>query len=393
MTDLLPSARAPRWICAAALAGTIALAAKAQEFDVAVTIPEGVPLRAMASDFSASDFEARGGLLVIHLSGTVRLENVGQETIRALALRIEAGDRVFGGRAAVTLPSQHTPRGDGLTIPINVRLLRPLPLTSGPAVVIEPDSVLFTSMTSAGPDRLGAAGRLRVLEAEARRDRAFFLAKLESGGLPELATAMQDSLHRQAARPRLSVRLAGNGPTTAGPAADPRRVQVAFLDIPGAPVIADGAAATGFETVWSAPEFDLRNRGDQAVQHLDIGWLAEDAAGVVYSLGSAPLGGRHRMAAGTRLETRPESRFRIEFPPAGGARGLGGMTAFLRSAGLEDGSVWVPSREALEQSGLADSLPVSAEEERLSHMYRHRGARAVEAELRKLAGVQEKGGR
>ena len=389
MTDLLPWARAPRWICLAALAGTITLVAKAQEIDIAVTIPEGVPVRAMASDFSSSDVEPRGGVLVINLSGTVHLENVGQEVIRALVLRIEAGDGAFGGRAAVTVPSRHTPRGEGLDIPINIRLLRPLPLPSGPAVVIEPDSVLFASMTSAGPDRLGAAGRLRVLEAEAQRDRAFFLSKIDSGGLPELATAMQDSLRRQAARPRLSVRLAGNGPATAGPAADPRRVEIAFLDIPGAPVVAEGAVATALETVWSAPQFDLHNRSDQAVHHLDIGWLAEDAAGVVYSLGSAPLGGRPQMAAGARLETRPESRFRIEFPTSGGGHALGGMTAFLRSAGLMDGSVWVPSREALDVSGLADALPVSAEEERLSLLYRDRGPRAVEAELRKLAGLPE----
>ena len=60
------------------------------------------------------------------------------------------------------------------------------------------------------------------------------------------------------------------------------------------------------------------------------------------------------------------------------------MLAYLRSAQFDDGTVWVPSREALEASRLAEAVPVSAEERRLSQLYRERGADAIAEELRKF---------
>ena len=61
------------------------------------------------------------------------------------------------------------------------------------------------------------------------------------------------------------------------------------------------------------------------------------------------------------------------------------MGAYLRSVQLDDGSVWVPSRQALEESRLLQALPVSAEERRLTELYRARGPAAVVEELRELA--------
>lgn len=373
-------------VLALALAAAIQPAA-AQQFEVSVRIPESVPLHAASSDFSDSDLEARGGVLVINLSGTVSMANAGSDPVRALALRVEAGTRALGGRAAVVVPSLHARKGESVTVPVNLRLVRPLPLPPGPAVLIEPDAVLLASMTAAGPDRLGAARKLRVLEAEARRDRAFFLSRLESGGRAGLAAAMQASLRRQAERPRLGVRLARNGPALATPAAPLRHLAIAFLDIPGAPVVADSGVAIGRGRLWRAPRFELRNRSRQSVRHLQIAWLARDAAGVVYSLGSAPLDVASPLAPNAVADARGEQSFLVEIPGSRSEKPEPvAMNAYLRSATLQDGSVWVPGRDALEASGVVSALPVSAEEQRLSELYRDRGPAVVEQELRKLSG-------
>ena len=84
------------------------------------------------------------------------------------------------------------------------------------------------------------------------------------------------------------------------------------------------------------------------------------------------------------MATRLAGRFEIGFGPDDGDLEIDGMSAYVRVAHLEDGSVWVPSRTALEQSQLMNSIPVSAEEQRLSQMYRERGPDAVLEELRKL---------
>ncbi len=387
-SPVLAVSRALAWVGAIAACCCLALPAVAEDLEVSISVPEGVPLGTTASDFSNSDAEARGGVLVINLSGSIRFENLGHDPVRGLALRIVAGEGAFGGLAGITVPSLHAPRGDGVDVQVSLTLLRPLPVPRGPAVVIEPDSVLFASMKSAGPNRLGAASKLSVLETEARRDRAFFLARLNSGGTQALAAEMQASLRRQAARPRLSVQLAGDGPATAGRPSDPRNVEIAFLDIPGAPIVADGGTATGQGALWEAPSFELRNRSGQTVNHLDVGWLATSETGELHSLGSAPLAGRSPVPPGTPFAAEGKGTFRVQLPePAKGSSGPVSMSAFLRSAGMEDGTVWVPSRHALETSGLIDAVPVSAEELRLSQLYRERGARAVSEELRRFAAA------
>lgn len=60
------------------------------------------------------------------------------------------------------------------------------------------------------------------------------------------------------------------------------------------------------------------------------------------------------------------------------------MTAFVRNAQFDDGRVWIPSRQALEESPLLQTMPVSVEERRLTQLYRERGPAVVAAELEKL---------
>lgn len=357
--------------------------ARAQVPQVAVDIPDGVPLRVAAQDFSDSESEVRGGAIVIHLSGSVHFRHHGADPVRAIALRVAAGEETLGGRATVTMPSLHTAQGESFEVPLNLRLVRPLPVGQASAVRIEPDAVLFASLAAAGPDRLDSIRKLTVLEMEARRDREHFLALWQRGGKPALTAAMQASLRRQAARPLLEVRLAGQGPATVAAAAPVREMEIAVVNQPDAPLILESGSARVRGSVSDAPRFLLRSRGGRAVRHFDIGWLVRDGDGSLYSVGSAPVAEQADVAGPQAQETTGEGRFLIR-PASGGNPAIDAMLAYLRSAQFDDGTVWVPSRETLEASRLAEAVPVSAEERRLSQLYRERGADAIAEELRRF---------
>ena len=359
--------------------------ARAQAPQVTVDIPHGLPLRVAAQDFSDSEFETRGGAIVIHLSGSVHFHHQGADPVRAIALSVAAGEATLGGRATVTMPSLHAAQGESIEVPLNLRLVRPLPVGQAPAVRIEPDAVLFASLAAAGPDRLDSIRKLTVLELEARRDREHFLALWQRGGRPALTAAMQASLRRQAARPLLEVRLAGQGPATVAASAPVREMEIAVVNQPDAPLVLEAGSARVRGPVSDAPRFLLRSRGGRAVRHFDIGWLVRDGEGSLYSVGSAPVTGWAGLAGPQVHETTGEGRFLIRPASGSGDRAIDAMLAYLRSAQFDDGTVWVPTRESLEASRLAEAVPVSAEERRLSELYRERGAHAIAEELRKLS--------
>ena len=367
------------------LASAAALAAvAAAESRVAVEVPEGLPLEIVATDFANTEFEPRGGALVIELAGTIRFRHVGASAVRALTLAVDTHSPGLGGRAAVAAPSLHVRNGEEFEIPLNLRMLRPLPLPSGPAVHVAPDAVLFDTLEAAGPDRLDSVRKMTVRELEARRDRRHFLARWEAGGREELVSAMHASLRRQAARPRLDVRLAGTGPATAG--SDPREVRFALVQDEGAPLELLEGTALVRGVVSDTPRIRIRNRSAQPVRHFEVGWLVADAAGAVYSVGAVPLGKPPRLAPGERYEASGSRKFSLRPTGAPDASTLGSMTAYIRSARLEDGTVWIPSRHALDAARILGAVPVSDEERRLTELYRERGPNAVAEELRKLSG-------
>ena len=59
------------------------------------------------------------------------------------------------------------------------------------------------------------------------------------------------------------------------------------------------------------------------------------------------------------------------------------MVGFVSQVEFTDGKVWVPNRENMYNSTLAKVLPPSAEEQRLSDIYRRQGVAALVAELNK----------
>ena len=368
-------------LCIASAAGLAAVAAA--ESRVAVAIPEGLPLEIVATDFANTEFEPRGGALVIELTGSIRFRHTGGSAVRALTLAVDTRSPGLGGRAAVAAPSLHARKGEEFEIPLNLRMLRPLPLPAGPAVHIAPDAILFDTLEAAGPDRLDSVRKMTVRELEARRDRRHFLARWEAGGREELVAAMHASLQRQAARPRLDVRLAGTGPATAG--SDPREVRFALVQDEAAPLELLEGTALVRGVVSDTPRIRIRNRSAHPVRHFEVGWLVEDSAGAVYSVGAAPFDTPPRLAPGERYEATGSRKFALRPTGSRNESKFGSMTAYIRNARLEDGTVWIPSRHALDAARILGAVPVSDEERRLTQLYRERGSGAVVDELHKLA--------
>ena len=60
------------------------------------------------------------------------------------------------------------------------------------------------------------------------------------------------------------------------------------------------------------------------------------------------------------------------------------MVGFVNQVQFSDGKIWVPNRENLSNAALLKALPPSAEEQRLSDIYRKRGIDALIAELNKF---------
>jgi hypothetical protein len=59
------------------------------------------------------------------------------------------------------------------------------------------------------------------------------------------------------------------------------------------------------------------------------------------------------------------------------------MTGFVSQVQFSDGKVWAPSRRDLNDPELRKALPPSAEEQRLTDIYRMKGPAALVQELKK----------
>jgi hypothetical protein len=60
-----------------------------------------------------------------------------------------------------------------------------------------------------------------------------------------------------------------------------------------------------------------------------------------------------------------------------------GMTGFVSQVEFEGGEMWIPSRQTLENAALLRLLAPSAEEQRLSDLYRRNGMNALLEDLKK----------
>ena len=343
----------------------------------------GAPVAVVASDLGDSRVQTRGGAMVVDLHATLTLRNSGAQNIRGITLQVMAQEMTPGGKGSVAVPSLNVPPGRDFPIRINLRLLRPLPAPpAGPLVEVGLDGVLFADFSFAGPDRLNSRRTLTAWEMEARRDREYLKAVLEKNGAPGLQQEMLASLSRQQSRPRLDVQVSrppGRSISAAVSALTGRTVSFASLKLPEAPLelLSGAAQINGAEA--STPHIEVANRSDRPVRYFEVGWIVKDDAGREYLAGSLP-------STAASLDLRPglsaaatqDRTYRFSQP------GIAGMSGYISQVEFADGRLWIPSRKALQDASLLGVVPVSAEEQRLSEIYRSKGVQALAEELGKF---------
>ena len=351
---------------------------------VAVDLPADVRLAFESKQFESSEIRPRGGALVIDLDGEIRLRNTSMDRIRGITVAVSSSDGALGGRAVVSVPSLNVAPGESFPLKLNMRLLRPLPAPAGAIVHAAVDGVLYDTLAFAGPNLLDSERKMTVREMEARRDREYFQAMLASEGRGGIVDAMQSSLRRQAERPTLSARLAGRSGAAIAGADEPREVALAMVGSTDAPVLMQGGSALVTGLYSDAPSLRLTNRSNERVRSFELGWLIRDTDGTLYSAGSVPMETVRPLDAGAAFASSTNQKFAFRPARSNSRATIDSMSVYVRNAQFADGRIWIPSRADLEAASLLDVVPVSAEEQRLTSLYRERGPAAVIEELRKF---------
>jgi hypothetical protein len=348
---------------------------------VKIDLPADSPLTLLSTSMGESRATSRGGAIILDLHMQVTLRNSGQKHVRGVTLLITAQEFAPGGKGSVARPSIDVPPGENFTLPIDIRLVRPVLQTAGPLVRVQLDGVLFDDLTFFGVNKLNSRRAMTFWEVEAQRDRAYFRQALQARGETGLRQEMLNSLARQAERTQLDVSLTRNGRAVgaAVPSTD-RMAQFAFLNLPDAPVqpLQGWASISGNEA--RSPQIEILNQSRKPVRYVEIGWLVKDKQGQDYLAGSVPAS-ESTMLLASGQRTRLLQDTALKFSRTGHPIEIQSMTGFVSQVEFADGQVWVPSRQALAASPLLRVTAPSPEEQRLADIYSRKGLPALITEL------------
>jgi hypothetical protein len=368
---------------------------------VKIDLPADSPVTLISASTGQSRVTPQGGMLVLDLHMSLTLRNSGAHSVRGVALLITAQEFTPGGKGAVARPCIDVPAGQNFTVPIDIRLVKPVQQATGPLVHVQLDGVLFDDLSFYGPNRVKSSQRdLTLWEVEAQRDRTYYKQVLRAKGEDGLKKEVLSSMGRAGDRPQLDVALSHNGravgsaaanASDSGPAAD--QVHFAFLRMPDAPVLAVQGQADIAGNEVRSPWIEVQNLDKKkAVRYVEIGWVVKDKEGNEYLAGSVPGSGVSALntsgaspgaviQAGMRGRLEPGST--LKFSHAGKAIGIQSMTGFVSQVEFADGKVWVPSRKDLNSSPLLRTMSPSTEEQRLLDIYAKQGLAALVADLAK----------
>jgi hypothetical protein len=349
---------------------------------VKVNFPNDSPVTLVSADWGESRTDARGGALVLDLHTSLSLRNATQQRIRGVTLLVQAQEVTPGGKASVTVPSLDVGPGETFPIRIDLRLLRPM-FSGGPLAEITLDGVLFDDLSFYGPNRLNSRRAMTVWELEARRDRRYFKSVLEARGPEGLRQEMLDTLARLADRPQLDVQVIPRGRATAAVARE-RSLDFAFLHLPDAPLEPVNGLARVAGNEARSPRIRVVNRSHRPVSYFEIGWIIKDQQGREFLAGSVPASESGlRLPPGATSEVAENAALRFS-RGAGQPIAIDGMTGFVSQVEFADGSIWIPSRAALDTPRFRSVLAPSPEEQRLADLYRKKGLAALVNELKRL---------
>jgi hypothetical protein len=368
-----------------ALVGVVAAWGQAPQpaSSVKVNFPADSPVALVSADWGESRTEARGGALLLDLHTSLSLRNTTQARIRGVTLLVQAQEVTPGGKASVTVPSVDIGPGDTFPIRVDLRLLRPM-FGGGALAEITLDGVLFEDLSFYGPNRLNSRRAMTVWEMEARRDRRYFKSILEARGTEGLRQEALATLARLSARPQLDVQVIPRGRTTTVASAQERPIEFVCLHLPDAPLEPIGGLARVVGGEARAPKIDVVNRSSRPVRYFEIGWIIKDRQGREFLAGSVPATDSGlRLAPGATSQVAEGAALRFS-RAAGQPVDIESMTAFVTQVEFADGTLWIPSRAALDSPRFRAVLAPSPEQQRLADLYRKKGLAALVAELKKF---------
>ncbi len=350
---------------------------------VKINLPPDSPVTLLSAAMGESRVTPRGAALVLDLHMSLMLRNATANRIHGVALRVVSQEVTVGGKASVSVPSLNVGPAEAFPIRIDLQLMRPTQVAGGPLVQVDLDGVLFQDFSFYGPDRLNSRRAMTAWEMEAQRDREHFKRVLAQFGPEGLRQAMLDSLTRQAERPQLDVRVLRRRSVSGAAIAADHTAQFAFLKFPDAPVEpVDGWAELAGSEAHS-PRIQVRNVSNRPVKYVELAWLVSDDKNQQYVAASLP-------ATDPELFLPPGKTARVlqdtelRFSRNGDPVNIRRMTGFISQVEFADGKMWVPNRQNLENAALLRVLAPSAEEQRLSDLYRKKGVQALVDELKKF---------
>lgn len=367
-------------LCSAAAALWAQVPGSSSNFQGSVAFEPNSPVAPMSTSWTGSTAQPRGGALVIDVHAAMVLKNLDRRRIRGITLVVGVGapESAPGGKGSVSLPSLDVAPGETFPVKIDLNLLRPLQQGSGPLVEVKLDGVLFDDLSFAGPNHLKSQRTLTIWELEARRDRQHFRAMLERGGPDALRGELMASAQRIQDRQQVGgVQMVRGGRISN--IESERRLQFAFLQIPDSPVEALAGAASVSGNEARAPWFEVRNKSDRPISHVELGWIVRDSTGREFLAGS--VASDARISPGQKSQVTQDTLVRF----TSGGTTIGGMSGYVQNVEYSDGKVWIPSRDLISnQPALRGVVAPSPEEQRLVKMYQRRGINAVIEELKRI---------
>ncbi len=347
-------------------------------------LPADSPLALVSTSMGESHASTRGGAMVLDLHMALTLRNSGFRHVRGVTLLIAAQEFAPGGKGSVARPCIDVAPGQEFTVPVDIRLVRPVQQASGPLVRVQLDGVLFDDFSFFGPNRLNSQRAMTFWETEAQRDRIYFKRVLQARGEKALENEMLLSMAKQSERPQLDVALSRAGRAVGSATAASEHVaQFAFLKMPDAPVqpIEGWAEITGNEA--RAPRIEVVNQSGKPVRYVEIGWMVKDKEGHEYLAGSVPASNSALfLPSGQHSRLSPDTT--LKFSRSGHPLEIQSMTGFVSQVEFADGKVWVPSRQDINASPLLRIMAPSSEEQRLADIYRKKSLSGLIAELNKF---------
>jgi hypothetical protein len=352
---------------------------------IGINLPKDSPVLISMMSPDQSRASARGGALILDLHMSLSLRNVSANRIHGVTLRVFSQEGVAGGKGSVTYPSLNIGPGEDFPVRIESQLVRPAQGVIGPLVQVEIDGVLYQDLKFWGPDRLHSKRILTAHELEAQRDREYFKRVLAQSGKDGLKQAIYQSLERQSSLAPLNARVVRSGPAVASAALPPEHpTKFAFLQFPGAPVeaVEGWAQVNGNEA--RAPRIEVVNKSAKPVKYVELGWILSDQAGRQSLAASLPSAdGTLLLPAGKSASVQHDSSLKL-FTGSGQPVSVSSMTGFVSQVEFADGNVWVPDRRLVDDPAALRAVAPSAEEMRLTNLFRKNGIERLVDELKKF---------